>query len=79
MDLKEACRGLEDAGERITETTRKADDAHDQIRAHRDRVSAEFETAEEELNECLGRVEQLIRDTAGATRALFDTNKKLWT
>ena len=43
-------------GKRITETKRKAGDAHVQIRAHRDRcrrVSAEFEAAEEDLNECL--------------------------
>ena len=31
-----AYRGLEDAGKRTTGTQRKADDAHDQIRAHRD-------------------------------------------
>ena len=44
-----------------------------QVRDHRERcrrVSAEYGTAEEDLNECLGRMEQLIRDTAGATRAL---------
>ena len=70
VEFKEACRGLEDAGKTITETKRKADDAHDRIRAHRvrcRRVSAEFETAEEDLNECLARMGQLIRDTAGAT------------
>ena len=44
-----------------------------QVRDHRERcrrVSAEYGTAEEDLNECLVRMEQLIRDTAGATRAL---------
>ena len=55
------------AGERF------ADEAHDQIRAHRDRcrrVSAEYGTAQKDLNECLGAMGQLIRDTAGATHAL---------
>ena len=50
-----------------------ADEAHDQIRAHRDRcrrVWTECGTAEEELNECLGRMDQLIRDTAVAPHAL---------
>ena len=51
----EACRGLEDAGKMVAETKRKADEAHDQIRAHRDRcsrVSVEYGTPEEDLNEC---------------------------
>ena len=73
-DLHDAAyRGVEDAGKRITETKRKADDAHDQIRARRDRcrrVTAEFVTAEEDLNDCLGRMEQLALDTARATHAL---------
>ena len=30
----------------------------------------EFETAEEDLNDNLGRLEQLVEDTAGATHAL---------
>ena len=33
-------------------------------------MSAEFEIAEEDLNEFLGRMGQVIRDTAGATNAL---------
>ena len=33
-------------------------------------MSEEFETAEEDLNECLGRMAQLMQDTAGATHAL---------
>ena len=44
-----------------------------QVRDHRERcrrVSAEYGTAEEDLNECLVRMGQLIRDTAGATHAL---------
>ena len=42
---------------RVTEATKKADNAQDQVRAHRERcrrVSAEYGTAEEDLNECLG-------------------------
>ena len=57
----------------LLKTKRKADYAHDKIRAHWDRcrrATAEFVTAEEDLNDCLGRTEQLIRDTAGATYAL---------
>ena len=68
-----ACRDLQDAGTRVTEAKRKADDAQDQIRAHRERcrrVLVEYETAEEDLIECLGRVGQLIRGTAGGTHAL---------
>ena len=52
---------------------RKADDAHDQIRARRyrcRRATKEFETAEEDLNDSLGRLGQLLKDTAGATHAL---------
>ena len=44
-----------------------------QVRAHRERcppVSAEYGTAEEDLNECLVRMGQFIRDNAGATHAL---------
>ena len=62
-----ACRDLQDAGTRVTEAKRKADDAQDQIKAHRDRssrVSEEYGTAEEDLNECLERMEQVLRDTA---------------
>ena len=68
-----ACCGLQDAGTRVTEAKRQADDAQDQIRAHREhsrRVSAEYGTAEEDPNECVECVGQLIRDTAGATHAL---------
>ena len=47
-----ACRGLEDAGMKTIELKRKADEAFDQIRAHRDRqATKEFETAEEDLND----------------------------
>ena len=43
------------------------------VRAHRERcrrVSAEYGTAEEDLNECLVGMKQLIRHSAGATHAL---------
>ena len=57
-DLHDAAyRSLEDASKRITETKRKADDALDQIRAHKDRcrrATTDFVTAKEELNDCLG-------------------------
>ena len=52
---------------------RKADDARDQIRAHRDRcrrATKEFETAVEDLNDSSGRLGQLVKDTADATHAL---------
>ena len=34
------------------------------------RATVEFVTAEEDLNDCLGRMGRLIKDTAGATHAL---------
>ena len=71
-DLHDAAyRGLEDAG-KWTIKKRQADDAHDQISAHRDRCrrATEFVTAEEDLNDCLGRMGQLAQDTAGGTHAL---------
>ena len=73
-ESKDANRNLEDAGKRITETKRKADDAHDQMRTHRDRcrrATKEFEMAEEDLNDSLGRVGQPIKDIARATHALW--------
>ena len=79
-----ACCDLQFAGARVTEAKRKEDDAQDQVRAHRERcrrVSAEYKTAEEDLNECLGCAGQLIRDIAGATHTLscdttdLDSNK----
>ena len=57
------------AGTRTTETKREVDDAHDRIRTHRDRcrlATEELETAEEDLNDSLGRMGQLIKATAGA-------------
>ena len=66
-------RELQAAGTRTTETKRKADDAHDRIRSHRDRcrrATEELKTAEEDLNDGLGRMGQLIKDTSWATDAL---------
>ena len=63
----------EDCWQGITETNRKADDAHDRIKTHRDqcrRATKELETAEEDLNDSIGRMEQLLEDTAAATHAL---------
>ena len=60
------CRDLQAADTRTFETKRNADDAHDQIRTHRDRCRRavkEFETAD--LNDSLGRLGQLVKDTAG--------------
>ena len=71
-EFNEANRNLDDPGKGITET-RKADDAHEQMRTHRDRcrrATKEFETAEDDFNECLGSMEQLTQDTAEATHAL---------
>ena len=39
-------------------------------------MSAEYGTAEEDLNDCLGRMDQLIRDTAGAIHALRGTTER---
>ena len=68
-----ACRGLEDVGKKSTEMKRKADDVHDRISSHKEqcrRATKEFVLAEEELNNSLGRLGQLIKNTAGATHAI---------
>ena len=92
--FKEACRDLQDAGTRVAETKRKADDAQDLIRAHREccrRVSAEYGTAKKDLNECLGRMRPAhARHCRGNTcdrhavplteiPMKYGTYKKLWT
>ena len=72
-EFQEANRNLEDAGKGSTETKRKADDAHDRIKTHRDRcrrATKELGTFEEDLNDSLGRMEQLKEDTAAATHTL---------
>ena len=64
----EASRNWEDAGKRTGETKRKADDAHDRIRKHRDRcrrARKELGTAEEDLNDSIKSTGQLIKDTVG--------------
>ena len=65
-ELKDSRESLDiaimDCHDAATETKRKADDAHDQVRAHRDRcrgATTESVTAEEDLNDCLGRMDQL--------------------
>ena len=65
--------GLEDAGKKTIEMKRKADDAYDRISSHREqcqRATKELASAAEEVNDSLGRLGQLIKDTAGATHAL---------
>ena len=61
------CLDLQAAGARTFEMNSKADDAHDQIGAHRNRcrrATKEYEAAQEDLNDSLGRLGQLIKDTA---------------
>ena len=87
MDLKEsiskvddrreehdiACRGLEEGVRKTIELKRKADDAHDRTRSHKDRcwrATTDLVSAEEELNNSFGRLGQLVKETAGATHAL---------
>ena len=58
---------------KTVELKRKADEALDQIRAHRSRcrqATKEFQKAQEDLNESVGRLGQLTKETAGATHAL---------
>ena len=67
------CLFLKDLGAKFNEAKRKADHTQDQSEVHRERcrrMSAEYGTAEEDLNDCLGRMGQLIHDTAGAIHAL---------
>ena len=67
------CRHLQAAGTRTFEMKRKADDALDRLPTHRDRcrrATRELETAEEDHNDSLGRLGQVIKDTAEATYAL---------
>ena len=68
-DLHDAAHGgLEDGGKRTAETKWKADDALDQMTAHRDRcrrATAEFVAAVENFSDCLGRMARLVKATAG--------------
>ena len=57
----------------VPSAKRVADDVQDEVKAHgerRRRVSAEYGTAREDLNECLGCVGQLTSDFSGVTYAL---------
>ena len=79
-----ACDELKEASQRTIELKRKADDAHDRTRSHRDRcrrATKEHVRAEEALNDDLGYLGLLVKDTANATHALScgvpDMNGKL--
>ena len=63
--LEVACDDLADAGTKTIDLKRKGGDAHDRTRSHRDRCSAE-----EELNNSLGCLGDLVKDTASATHTL---------
>ena len=73
LDLHDAvCHGLEDVGKKTIDLKRAADDAHDRSRSHRDccrRATKDHVSAEEELNDSLGRLGQLVKDAEGATHA----------
>ena len=56
---------LDDVGKKTIEMKRKADDAYDQICSHKDqrwRATKELVSAEEGLNDSLGRLGQLVVD-----------------
>ena len=68
-----ACGDLEDASKRTIELKRKADDAHDRTRSHRERcqrATKDHMMAEEVLNNSLGCMGDLVKDTASATYAV---------
>ena len=67
------CRDLQAAGTRTFEVKLKAGDSYERIQTHGDRcrrATKELETAEEDLDDSLGRMGQLKKDTVGATHAL---------
>ena len=71
--LDTPCRGLEDMSKKTIELKRKADDAHDRTRSHRERCRRATKycvMAEEVLNDSLGCLGDLVKDTAGAPHAL---------
>ena len=68
-----ACVDLEDTRQRTIELKRKADDAHERTRSHRERcrrATKDHMRAEEVLINSLGCLGELVRDTASATHAL---------
>ena len=68
--LDTVCHGLEEVGKMTIELKRKADDAYDRTRFYMDRCwRVTTVSAEEDLNESVGRLGQLVTD-AGATHAL---------
>ena len=74
QDLDDAaCADPDDASQRTIELKRKADDAHDRTRSHRERcwrVTKEHMMADEVHNNSLGCLAELVRDTVCATHAL---------
>ena len=67
------CVDLRNAGERIAELERKADDAHERTRSHRQRcrrAMKEHTKSEAAINHNLGCFAWRVRDTANATHAL---------
>ena len=71
--LEVACDDLADAGMKTIDLKRKVDDAHDRTRSHRDRcrrATKELQTAEEDLNNSLGCLGDLVKDTASVAHAL---------
>ena len=68
-----ARRHLEEAGTRVLEAKRRADETHEQVNAQTERykrLSAVYASTEENLNGGLTHFGELIRDTAGATHSL---------
>ena len=66
------CWDLQDAGTRVNEAKRKADDAQDQVQVDTERCrhpTSVRVTAEENMNEGWGRRSELIRDTAGSAHS----------
>ena len=71
--LDAACVDLKDASLRTTELKRKADDVQERSRSHRERcrrAAKDYVIAEEVLNNSLGCLATLVKDTASATHAL---------
>ena len=68
-----ACVELEGASQRTIELKRKADDAHDRTRSHLERcrrATKDHMKAEEVLNNNMGCLGLVVKDTASATHAL---------
>ena len=77
QDSQECCdkawQDWQEAGTSVKEAKRMAEVVHEQVSDHLERyrrMSAVYATTEEDLNDGLGRMSELIRDTAGATHSL---------